>query len=175
MPTGSDTYVLLSAMLTPAIFLTANGSLIISTSNRMSRVVDRIHFLNELRDKLSRGQGELDFPETRIEFIDRQLRALTSRSDRIRYSLVLQYSSFALFVTTSLVLAFDTWTEHKLTFLPTATAIAGVLLMLGSSVNLVREAMVALSGNRAEIRFYEELDSRRRDPARMITRSGDQT
>ena len=36
---------LLSAMITPAIFMTANASLIISTSNRVARVVDRIRGL----------------------------------------------------------------------------------------------------------------------------------
>ena len=55
------TYNALSAMITPAIFLTANASLIISTSNRMSRVVDRIRVLNDLADKLGRGMTDLDF------------------------------------------------------------------------------------------------------------------
>ena len=44
-------YATLSAMITPAVFfMTANGSLIISTSNRMSRIVDRVRVLNELGD-----------------------------------------------------------------------------------------------------------------------------
>jgi len=166
MPTSSDTYIVLSAMLTPAIFLTANGSLIISTSNRISRVTDRIHQLNELRDMISRGLGGLDFPEVRMAFIERQLDTLTRRADRIRHGLALQYGSFALFVATSLVLAFDAWIEHLIAFLPTATAIVGVLLMLGSSVSLVREALAAIAGNQAEIRFYDELHRRRRDSAR---------
>ena len=50
MPIDPPSYATLSAMITPAIFLTANGSLIISTSNRMSRVVDRIRVLNDLGD-----------------------------------------------------------------------------------------------------------------------------
>ena len=58
------TYSALSAMITPAIFLTANASLIISTSNRVSRVVDRIRVLNDQADKLDRGVTELDFPRS---------------------------------------------------------------------------------------------------------------
>ena len=53
MPTSQ--YDTLTAMITPAIFLTANASLIISTSNRMSRVVDRIRVLNDLVDRMGRG------------------------------------------------------------------------------------------------------------------------
>ena len=55
MPIDSTSYATLSAMITPAIFMTANGSLIISTSNRMSRVVDRIRVLNDRGDELCRG------------------------------------------------------------------------------------------------------------------------
>ena len=54
-------YETLSAMITPAIFLTANASLIISTSNRMSRVVDRNRVLNDLVDKLDGNKTELDY------------------------------------------------------------------------------------------------------------------
>ena len=59
MPTSQ--YDTLTAMITPAIFLTANASLIISTSNRMSRVVDRIRVLNDLVDRLGRGTTDLDY------------------------------------------------------------------------------------------------------------------
>ena len=62
MPVSPPNYTTLTAMITPALFMTANGSLIISTSNRMSRIVDRIRQLNELADSLSRGASNLDFP-----------------------------------------------------------------------------------------------------------------
>ena len=56
MPAAPENYAALSAMITPALFMTATGSLIISTSNRMSRIVDRIRELNEQADDLSRGE-----------------------------------------------------------------------------------------------------------------------
>ena len=67
MPLAPPNYSTLSAMITPAIFMTATGSLIISTSNRMSRIVDRIRQLNELADLLSRGKTDLDFPTERLD------------------------------------------------------------------------------------------------------------
>jgi Protein of unknown function (DUF2721) len=78
MPIGlanSDAYTTLSAMITPAIFLTANASLIISTSNRVSRVVDRIRVLSDLADKIGRGVSELDFTAERLEHVN----SMTSR------------------------------------------------------------------------------------------------
>jgi hypothetical protein len=66
-PASNDTYTTLSAMITPALFMTANASLIISTSNRMSRVVDRIRVLVDLADSIARGASDLDFPHERIK------------------------------------------------------------------------------------------------------------
>lgn len=161
MPAAVPSYATLSAMITPAIFLTANGSLIISTSNRMSRVVDRIRVLNDQGDKLCRGGTELDFPRERMDQIQDQLRRLLVRSDRIRYALTMLYLAFGSFVMTSLGLAVDVLFDNRVVALPTGLAMIGVGLMLGACVNLVREALAALESNRLEIRFYEDLHRRR--------------
>src|SRR3954451_6264246 len=105
MPAPPPSYATLSAMITPAIFMTANGSLIISTSNRMSRVVDRIRTLNDLGDDLCRGESKLDFPVERRAHVVDQLDRLIRRSDLIRMALTMLYLSFAAFVGTSLTLA----------------------------------------------------------------------
>jgi hypothetical protein len=154
-------YETLSAMITPAIFLTANASLIISTSNRMSRVVDRIRVLNDLVDKLDCGKTELDFMADRMDHLQDQFRRLGKRGDRIRFALIALYVAFALFVGTSLTLAIDAWVQNRLVALPVGLAIGGVGLLLFASVNLVQEALEALRSNRLEIRFYLELHERR--------------
>ena len=105
MPITAPNYSTLTAMITPALFMTATGSLIISTSNRMSRIVDRIRQLNEQGDSLSRGKSDLDFPAERLEHIATQLAHLVRRSDRIRQALTLLYLALALFVGTSLTMA----------------------------------------------------------------------
>jgi Protein of unknown function (DUF2721) len=101
------TYGALTAMITPAIFMTANASLIISTSNRVSRVVDRIRVLNDSADKIDRGVSELDFPTERLDHIHDQMRRLERRSNRLRFALTALYLAFTLFVGTSLTLAID--------------------------------------------------------------------
>lgn len=160
--TMNPSYQTLSAMITPAIFLTANGSLIISTSNRMSRVVDRIRALNTSSDKLCRGSdGDLDYPRDRQDHYQDQIRHLIWRGERIRYALVMLYFAFASFVGTSLALAVDVFFRNHLVALPTALALVGVALMLGASVELVREALAALKSNRLEILFYRDLHLRR--------------
>jgi hypothetical protein len=160
-PLGSPTYAVLSAMITPAIFLTANGSLIISTSNRMSRVVDRIRVLNDLGDRICRGGTDLDFAEVRLAHLQEQLGRLVWRGDRIRYALTALYLAFGAFAGTSLTLAIDVWTGNWLAVLPTLLAVLGVGLMLFACVNMVREAFEALRSNRQEIRFFRDLHARR--------------
>jgi hypothetical protein len=170
MPRGSrfvpitvnlPSYATLSAMITPAIFLTANGSLIISTSNRMSRIVDRIRVLNDLGDRLGRGATDHDFTRQRLNHVQDQLGRLLWRSDRIRYALTALYLAFGAFAGTSLTLAFDTWTGNRLVALPTMLAVLGVGLMLFACANMVREAFAALQSNRQEIRFFRDLQEAR--------------
>lgn len=158
-----DVYATLSAMITPAIFLTANGSLIISTSNRMSRIVDRIRVLNDLGDRIGRRGSDFDYPRERLANVEAELNRLVWRSYRIRYALVTLYLAFGAFVGTSLTLAIDVWTDkHSLIFLPTLLAVLGVFMMLAACVNLVREALEALRGNRKELWFFRELQARRK-------------
>jgi uncharacterized protein DUF2721 len=161
MPIAPPSYDTLSAMITPAIFLTANGSLIISTSNRMSRVVDRIRVLNDLADKLCRGATDLDYIPDRLAHVQDELNLLVLRGDRIRYALTALYLAFGSFVGTSLALAIDFWFNNMLRALPTSLAVVGVSFMLVACVNLVREALEALRSNRLEIRFYRDLHNRR--------------
>jgi Protein of unknown function (DUF2721) len=150
-------YGALTAMITPAIFMTANASLIISTSNRVARVVDRIRILNDKADKLDRGVADCDYPERRLEHFHDQMRWLERRSDRLRFALTALYLAFTSFVGTSLTLAIDTLLNNWLVFLPTILAVFGVSLLLFASVNLVLEALEALRSNRQETKFYREL------------------
>jgi hypothetical protein len=169
MQIAPTTYSALSAMITPAIFLTANASLIISTSNRVTRVVDRIRVLNDLADKLDRGVTELDFPAERLEHVHDQMRRLESRSDRLRFALTALYLAFTSFVGTSLALAIDALLWNWLIALPTLLAVIGVGLLLFASVNLVLEALGALRSNRLETRFYRDLHQLRRAENQMRT------
>jgi hypothetical protein len=148
-------------MITPALFMTATGSLIISTSNRMSRIVDRIRQLNDEADSLSRGKTDLDFPAERLDHIAGQLDRLVWRSARIRLALTLLYLGMAMFVGTSLTTAVHVLVGSDVLAVPTALAILGVSLLLAASVHLTMEAHAALRSNRLEISFFQELRKRR--------------
>ncbi len=146
-------------MITPAIFLTATGSLIISTSNRMSRVVDRIRTLNDLGDSIHRGDSKFNYPSERLRHVDDQIRRLQWRSDRVRHTLSMLYIALATFVGASLTLAVDALIGNRqvMALIATSLSVAGVFLMLLASINLVREARAALESNHLEISFFRDL------------------
>ena len=161
MPAAPENYAALSAMITPALFMTATGSLIISTSNRMSRIADQIRELNKQADDLSRGVTGLDLPAERLVHVTDQLGRLVWRSDRIRLALTLLYQAMAMFVGTSLTMAIDALIGNYLIALPTSLAIGGVTLLLVSCVQLTREARTSLRTNRLEVEFFKDLRAKR--------------
>lgn len=161
IPTPGTNYAALSAMLTPALFMTANGSLIISTSNRMSRIVDRIRVLIDQADRLDRGTTDPDYPELRRSYLAEELCHLEWRSDRVRMAMTLLYTALSTYVVTSLALAADVLLGSRLHALPTLLAVVGVVLMLVACVNLIREALRALGSNRQDLKFHRALLSLR--------------
>ena len=161
MPDILGNYSTLSAMITPALFLTATGSLIISTSNRLSRIVDRVRGLNDSLDRIGRAPGDLDFVPERLELLYDALDRMHGRSEHVRVALMLLYLAFGSFCGTSLSLALDVWLSNRIRFLPTTLAILGVCLLFVASTRMVLEAMAAIRGNDLEMKFYRQLEARR--------------
>ncbi|WP_165219327.1 DUF2721 domain-containing protein [Aquisphaera insulae] len=166
MPTTSESYSILTAMITPALFMTSNGSLIISTSNRMARVADRIRHLDLELDGLSHSGSSLDFVEDRVAFVTEELHRNVWRVERIHIALSLLYLSLAAFVATSLTMAIDSFFSNNVAFIPTILAMVGVVLEFAACVQLTRESREALKGKRLEVRFYERIRKKRAEAGR---------
>ena len=119
MITTDPDYAILTAMLAPAFFMTATGSLLISASNRLARVVDRLRQLMKEMEQ-STDQDELEWLDHRIS---RQRR----RSRLILRANQLLYLSLSLFVGTSLMVMLDVFLPSPAGALPTTFAGLGVL------------------------------------------------
>ncbi|HEU4774211.1 MAG TPA: DUF2721 domain-containing protein [Lysobacter sp.] len=129
-------YAVISAMITPAFFLTATGSLLISSNNRLARVVDRMRTeIANLRETVP-GPARIEL-ETRIGFHRK-------RSYLVLGALRMLYGALSAFVGTSIGIAADAFFGYQLGFLPTLLAVLGVLLMLAASLCLGQEARISL-------------------------------
>src|SRR5262245_62030540 len=92
----------LTAMITPAVLISACGTLILSTSTRLSRVVDRVRNLDETFEQFSSQEGSGGVERKRFLVLFDQLDRLTSRARLLQRSLTSFYLAVSVFVATSL-------------------------------------------------------------------------
>ena len=78
----NSTIEFLTAMVTPALLISATGSLVLSTSTRLGRVVDRVRALEERLSELIYVDNKEEVPlyDRRVEVIVDLLDKVTSRS-----------------------------------------------------------------------------------------------
>lgn len=69
----SSAITVLTAMITPAVLISACGSRILSTSSRLGRVVDRVRALSEKLEEISRKDQQTDLTRERQAAIFEQL------------------------------------------------------------------------------------------------------
>ncbi|NNE68080.1 MAG: DUF2721 domain-containing protein [Pyrinomonadaceae bacterium] len=157
-PGLSSTLAFLTAMITPALLISASGTLVLSTSTRLGRVIDRSRSLesrlNELMASENKNETVLYF--RRIEAVFDLLDKVTTRSRILQNALFLFYCSLALFVLTSLVIGvvglFDAYE-----WLPIPVGMVGILFVFYGSVQMMREARMATSTTNAEMDITWEI------------------
>lgn len=88
---------LLSAMITPAVLISACGTLILSTSSRLARIVDRVRSLSSQIEQQFTDE-ETDFPDERRAEVEHQPGIHIQRSHLIQRSLTSFYVALGLFV-----------------------------------------------------------------------------
>ena len=149
----------LSAMITPVVVISACASLIISTSARGDRTVDRLyHWSSELR-KLADTSLETQGTSERRAMIFQQLDHQTSRTRLLQRSLTASYLALGLFVATSVTIglaavAMQLELQWKhFTLLPIGLGLLGAGCLFYACVLLVTEAQMALTATEGEMDF----------------------
>lgn len=128
-------YQILTAMLAPALFMTATASLILSSNNRLARVVDRTRTL----------LAELEHSdEYSVVAVERQIQRQRRRMRIILRAGRLLYLALSAFVGTSLSIAVDEMLEYGLGQVPTLLSLFGVTMVLVSCLYLSRESGMAV-------------------------------
>ena len=167
MDAFSQSVAVLTAMITPAVLISACGALILSTSTRLGRVVDRVRALSEKLEELAEGHEELALFEDRRAVIYDQLDKLASRARILQRSMSVFYMALCLFVATSVSLGAVAFAGPRLSLLPVLAGLAGASLLFYGSIFLIVEARLALSTIRSEMDFVERL-SRHFAPADLV-------
>ena len=150
---------LLSAMITPAVLISASGTLILSTSSRLARVVDRVRELGRISESLF--TTEAPFAELRWKGIDEQLELQTRRGGLLQRALTCFYVALGIFVATAIALALVSYAT-PVAWVPSALGISGMLMLFYGCVMLLRETRLALRAVDSEMAFVLELSDRHR-------------
>jgi Protein of unknown function (DUF2721) len=153
MDTGSAIAVL-TAMITPAVLISACGSMILSTSTRLGRVVDRVRTLSDRLETINEEKGPADDLTDRQEVIFKQLDKLTSRARILQRCMVTFYLSLGMFVATSVAIGIVGFANNqRYNIIPVALGILGACFLFYGSVLLILEARLALSTIHHEMDF----------------------
>jgi hypothetical protein len=146
---------LLSAMITPAVLISACGALLVSTSTRLGRVVDRVRVLVASMERIASGE-QVEFRDQHRVEVERQLFSHAVRSRLIQGALTSFYVSLALFVGAMLSIGLLILAP-RLVWLPSVLGISGVGVLLYGCVQLIRETRLAIRSVDEEMAFILRL------------------
>ncbi len=161
-PSGQS---VLTAMITPAVLISACGTLILSTSQRLGRAVDRVRKLTERYKELAMGvaaQEETASEERQLIF--RQLPRLMRRVRLLQRALTAFYLAVALFVLTSVIIGGGAIGALRVGEVPAVIALVGAAVLSYGALLLIVEARLALETTFAEMQFLRVLGERYAPP-----------
>lgn len=143
----------LTAMITPALLLSATGTYILSTSNRLARIVDRVRFLTQHVVEISADPGAALLDE-RIERYRGEIKMQSKRLRLIQTALTTLYLAAVMFVCTSVAIGLVSTISLVFYWVPVAFGIVGACFMLVAAVALAFEARQAVNDLYEETEFY---------------------
>lgn len=150
----------LTAMITPAVLISASGTLILSTSTRLGRVVDRVRILSDRVRQLSASDDHPEFFEEERAMVYDQLDKLTSRSRLLQRALTAFYLAVGIFVATSVAIGGWAFFHARAAWIPVVMGLIGACFLFYGSMLAVFEARLALSTTHAEMDFVWRITKR---------------
>ncbi|CAN5561561.1 hypothetical protein BH10ACI2_BH10ACI2_01210 [soil metagenome] len=157
----NTTIEFLTAMVTPALLISATGSLVLSTSTRLGRVVDRVRQLEIRLGELIYVEDHDEVPlyENRVEVVVDLLDKVTSRSRILQKALGTFYYGIGAFVLTSVLIATAAffYQYRILQLLPIAIGIGGIMCLFYGSLLMIKETRMATATVNAEMDFTWKL------------------
>lgn len=156
----SASVAVLTAMITPAVLISASGTMILSTSTRLGRVVDRVRSLSDRLQALPDEDPKTEMLEEKRAMIFNQLDKLTSRSRLLQRALTTFYLAVGVFVATSVAIGVVSFFSGRWAFIPVVLGLIGACFLFYGSMLAVFEARLALSTTHAEMDFIWRVTKR---------------
>ncbi|MGH9626953.1 MAG: DUF2721 domain-containing protein [Bryobacteraceae bacterium] len=153
----SAAVAILTSMITPALLISACGTFILSTSNRLGRVVDRVRVLSDNMENLMGAGTETQMLDERRSIIFKQMDQLSNRATLLARSLTIFYLAAATFVATSVAIGLVSIFKQELAWIPVTLGMLGACFLFYGSIILILEARLAVGTLRSEMSFLGKL------------------
>lgn len=140
----------LGAMITPAVLILASSSLLITTSSRSIRCVDRVRERAEELQALGKGQDE--GTEKRRQHLFTQLEINTRRARLLQKAMGRLYLGISFFIATSVSVGVVALLHVDVGWVPMLLGFVGAFLLFSASIFLIFESRLALATT------FEEMD-----------------
>jgi hypothetical protein len=150
----NSTVEFLTAMITPALLISATGSLVLSTSTRLGRVVDRVRELEKRLNEMitTEDKNSIHLYEKRLEITVDLLDKVTSRARILQGAMSAFYYGLCFFILTSVTIAIaGLFNIYR--WLPIPVGVIGIIFLFYGSFLMLRETRMATATIRAEMDF----------------------
>ena len=155
----------LTSMITPAVLISACAGLILSTSVRLGRVVDRVRALSESFEALAgKDPADVVLFEDRLSLTFTQLDWLTSRARHLQRAMTAFYLSLGLFVATSVAIGITAAAGGDFAIVPVVFGMLGIAMLFVGTTLLGFETTLALKSIHAEMDFLWKLGKHHAPP-----------
>lgn len=144
----------LSAMITPAVLLLATGSLIMTTSNRSIRCVDRVR--ERATELEALGDTRDEHTDAKRKHLYSQLEINTRRARLLQKALSRLYLAIGFFVATSMAIGLVALLHVNVGFVPLLIGFVGAFLLFSASVYLILESRLANATTYAEMDYISK-------------------
>lgn len=150
---------ILTSMITPAVLISACGTLIFSTSARLGRIFDRVNVMkSEIESILA---SRISYPDERLQHLKGQIGLQKRRAIVIQKSMAALYSATALFIAASLAIAINVaYGSADTAWIPTLIALSGGMFLFVASALLLYESRFNLRFVTRHIDFIEFLEEK---------------
>ena len=154
----------LTSMITPALLLSATGTFILSTSNRLGRCIDRIRKISEVLENDFDPAHELRLSVERKRMLLGQVEILSRRARLLQQVMQVLYVAAGMFVGTSVAIGISSVLVRQLSWMPITMGLGGACFLAYAMFRLIFEARMSSQGLLWEIEFMERGAQKHQEP-----------
>ncbi|PRD46937.1 DUF2721 domain-containing protein [Sphingobacterium haloxyli] len=143
MDNFAQVLTVLSSMITPVVLIMANGSLILSTSQRLSREIERTRKLGKELKQLTDTETRERDDDEEILAVYKQLKRSTKRVLHLQRAMTSLYVSLLFFVATSVSIGVVDILHLTYNWIPVTLVLMGAVLLFYACLELISESRLA--------------------------------